>query len=144
MLKLRQSWHAYIAARLTENPKYHDRYEELYRLLSICPIALEPMYDPILLNPSGHSIDKSSLEQMSRHQGDGASIQCPNTKQEINGFIRNIASRQQNERVWERIEKLYDEMISPPVSLPEVSVFRGNASAARGESGEPLQKRRKP
>ena len=58
--------------------------------------------------------------------------------------IPNIASIQQNERIWVQIERLYDEMIKPPVSLPEVSVFRGNASAARGESGEPLQKKIKP
>ena len=144
MLKLRQSWHAYIAKRFAESPEYKKRYEDLHSLLSVCPIAIEPMYDPILFTPSGVSIEKTSLEEMRRHQGDGASIQCPKTNIKITGSTPNIELRQQNERIWVQIEKLYDEMMNSPVPLQEVSVFRDNASAARGESGEPLQKKIKP
>ena len=122
---------------------YKKRYEDYHSILLNCPASLEPMDDPMVLHPSGHSIEKASLEHMRRHPGDGASARCPATRQEITASTTNIALRQMIERVWERIEKLYDEMMNSPVPLQEVSVFRDNLSVARGESGEPPQKKQK-
>ena len=73
---------------------------------------------------SGFSVGKTTWEQMQRAaQESGQDLKCPITRSAIEAAgLPNYDLRTSNEKIWARIELLYQDMLTP--SAVSVSVFQ--------------------
>lgn len=134
-LKLRQSWHIFISQSLEANADYQDRYRKIESLISKCPVMLEPLYNPLVLVPSGYSIEESSWRSIeSVAMASNTAPLCPQTRKVITSACPNYTLKEANEKLWMEIEALYQEMIrSAP--LADASMFQSEPKP-RGAGGE--------